>query len=289
MPIKTILLSDIRIDGQTQSRVSINQEVVAHYAELMNDGTTLPPIIVFLDGANYWLCDGFHRYHATVSLKKKANIIADVRKGTQRDAVLFSLNANVPHGLSLTSEDKRKAVLIMLADPEWSEQSDRAIARHCGCSHTSVSRLRNPEPEAKAVAYCATPAPAKPAETAAPVALTSPQSAGTSAKNDRLKPADAGTCATPEAPAAENAYSELDAAHDQISELQSMLAVANMGEVAPEDKDQAKNLIAELQEEVRKLRANLKAVTISRDTLMNELAMVKRQCVSLQAKLKKAA
>lgn len=86
-----------------------------------------------------------------------------------------------------------------------------------------------------------------------------------------------------------DAYSELDAAHDQISELQSMLAVANMGEVSPEDKDQAKTLIADLQEENRKLRANLKAVTTSRDSLMNELAMVKRQCVSLQSKMKKAA
>ncbi len=178
MPIKTILLNDIRIDGQTQSRVAINQEVVAHYADLMRDDTKLPEIIVFFDGVNYWLGDGFHRYHATVSLGKKANIIADVRKGTQRDAVLFSLNANVPHGLSLTSEDKRKAVLIMLADPEWSEMSDRAIARHCGCSHTSVSRLRNPEPEAKAVAHCASPAQAEPAETVAPVALTSPQGNG---------------------------------------------------------------------------------------------------------------
>jgi hypothetical protein len=89
--------------------------------------------------------------------------------------------------------------------------------------------------------------------------------------------------------APEDEYTPLDEAQDHIHELQAMLAVANMGDVAPEDKDQAKNLIAELQEENRKLRANLKAVTTSRDTLMNELAMVKRQCVSLQAKLRKAA
>lgn len=89
--------------------------------------------------------------------------------------------------------------------------------------------------------------------------------------------------------APEDEYTPLDAAQDQISELQAMLAVANMGDVSQEDKDQAKNLIAELREENRKLSINLKAVTTSRDTLMNELAMVKRQCISLQAKLKKAA
>jgi hypothetical protein len=32
----------------------------------------------------------------------------------------------------------------------------------------------------------------------------------------------------------------------------------------------------------------LRAVTQSRDGLMNELAQVKRQCINLQAKLKKA-
>lgn len=84
-------------------------------------------------------------------------------------------------------------------------------------------------------------------------------------------------------------YTPLDEAQDQIQELRSMLAVANMGDVTPEDKDQAKSLIAELQEENRKLRINLKAVTQARDTAMNELVMVKRQCVSLQAKIKKAA
>lgn len=86
----------------------------------------------------------------------------------------------------------------------------------------------------------------------------------------------------------EDAYTPLDAAQDQIEELQAMLAVANMGTVAPEDKDQATNLIAEIRAEIKSLRINLRAVTQSRDGLMNELAQVKRQCISLQAKLKKA-
>lgn len=84
-------------------------------------------------------------------------------------------------------------------------------------------------------------------------------------------------------------YTELDAARDQIEGLQDALAVANIGSADPEEAAQAKNLIAELREENRKLRVNLKAVTTSRDSLMNELTMVKRQCVSLQAKIKKAA
>lgn len=84
----------------------------------------------------------------------------------------------------------------------------------------------------------------------------------------------------------EDTYTPLDAAQDQIEELQSMLAVANLGTVAPEDRDQAANLIGDLRAEVKTLRVNLKAVTQSRDGLMNELAMVKRQCISQQRRLK---
>jgi len=139
---KTIAINHIRIDGNTQSRCTINQEVVAEYAALLSDHVILPSITLFFDGAEYWLADGFHRLHAHRA-NKKTHCIAEVHKGTQRDAVLYSLNANVPHGLNLSSEDKRKGVLTMLADPEWSELSDRAIARHCGCSHMTVGRLRN--------------------------------------------------------------------------------------------------------------------------------------------------
>jgi hypothetical protein len=82
-------------------------------------------------------------------------------------------------------------------------------------------------------------------------------------------------------------YTELDAAYDQIQELQDALVVANLGDVSEDDKTQAATLIAELRREIKMLMSNLKAVTTSRDLLMNELAMVKRQCISQQTKLKR--
>jgi len=88
-------------------------------------------------------------------------------------------------------------------------------------------------------------------------------------------------------PPPQDEYTELDAAQDQIRELQSMLAVANMGNVPDEDKAQAAELIKDLQTEGRMLRESLKAVTQSRDTLMNDLAQVKRQCLSQQRELKR--
>lgn len=142
---KTLNIHNIRVDGNTQARVSINQDAVAEYAAAMKDDTNLPEPVVFFDGAEYWLADGFHRFHAHLK-NGKAAIIVEVRKGTQRDAILYSLSANTVHGLRPTGEDKRKAVAIMLADPEWSELSDRAIARHCGCSHPLVADMRNPKP-----------------------------------------------------------------------------------------------------------------------------------------------
>ncbi len=72
-------------------------------------------------------------------------------------------------------------------------------------------------------------------------------------------------------------YTALDAAHDQISELQSELVVARMGDVTDDDKKQAAALIAELHAEVKTLSATLKAVTLSRDSLMEESTQMKRQ------------
>jgi len=71
------------------------------------------------------------------------DIAADVRQGTRRDAILHSVGANAAHGLRRTSEDKRRAVKTLLADPEWHEWSESEIARRCAVSHTTVQRLHD--------------------------------------------------------------------------------------------------------------------------------------------------
>jgi len=72
-------------------------------------------------------------------------------------------------------------------------------------------------------------------------------------------------------------YTELDAAHDQISELQSELVVARMGNASEEEKQQAAGLISELRAEIKTLSATLAAVQLSRDSLMEERAQMLRQ------------
>jgi hypothetical protein len=131
----------IRIDGGTQSRVELNQETVAEYAEAYRNGAEFPPVTVFFDGTDRWLADGYHRYFGAKSAGL-TQIYENVIPGTKRDAVLFSLKANATHGLKRTNADKRKSVMTLLEDTEWSRWSDREIARQCGVGNKFVGDVR---------------------------------------------------------------------------------------------------------------------------------------------------
>lgn len=139
-----IKISDIRADDRAQPRAMFDTELVAQYAEAMANGDEFPPVIVFHDGVDYFLADGFHRYRAAASLEWN-EIDATVREGTLRDAILFSCSANAAHGWRRSNDDKRRAVLRLLNDSEWAKWSDREIARQCNVSQPFVSGLR-PKP-----------------------------------------------------------------------------------------------------------------------------------------------
>ena len=134
-------LSDIRTDGGTQSRASLYQNIIEDYSAALGEGASFRPVVVFYDGREHWLADGFHRYHAHQKLGL-VEIGVDIRQGTRRDAVLHSVGANDNHGLRRTNEDKRRAVLTLLNDDEWVKWSDREVARQCSVSHEFVRRLR---------------------------------------------------------------------------------------------------------------------------------------------------
>src|SRR3546814_19116660 len=110
----------------------------------MRANTAFPPVTIFYDGANHWLADGFHRYHATHKAEL-SDIHADIRSGTRRDAVLFSVGANFSHGLRRSNEDKRASVKTLIEDAEWSQWSDRQIAAACGVSHPFVAAILAPK------------------------------------------------------------------------------------------------------------------------------------------------
>jgi hypothetical protein len=139
--LDSISLDRIQIDGGTQPREYLNELVISDYTEAMADGADFPPLVVFFDGSQYWLADGFHRFFAA---KKQGitSLAAEVRQGTRRDAVLYAAGANATHGLRRTNADKRRAVLTLLKDDEWQRWHNREIARRCGVTHPFVSKLR---------------------------------------------------------------------------------------------------------------------------------------------------
>lgn len=134
-------IGHLRRDGGTQPRAHVNLKTVEDYSEAMAGGAAFPPVTVFFDGQEYWLADGYHRV-AAAELAGWVHIPVEVRQGTLRDAVLYSVGTNATHGLQRSWEDKRRAVQRLLEDPEWSQWSDRVIADKCRVSHTFVANLR---------------------------------------------------------------------------------------------------------------------------------------------------
>ena len=139
--IEELAISSLRSDGGTQSRAALSTTTIAEYAESMTAGAVFPPIVVYWDGRTRWVADGFHRVGAHVKLGRD-RIACDVRQGTQRDAILFSVSANATHGLRRSTADKKHAVELLLADSKWSKKSDRWIAEAAGVGHPFVAKLR---------------------------------------------------------------------------------------------------------------------------------------------------
>lgn len=128
-------------DPGAQMRIEMRTETVNDYAEAMLNGANFPPVIVYHDGTDYWLGDGYHRVAAARKIERE-NISAEVREGTARDAILCGVGSNATHGLPRTQADKRQAIERLLRDPEWAQWSDRKIADAAKVDHKTVGKVR---------------------------------------------------------------------------------------------------------------------------------------------------
>ncbi len=137
---QSIAISDIQ-DGGAQMRVEMKPDVVRDYADDMAAGAIFPPVLVYHDGTDYWLADGFHRVAAARKIERET-IDAEVREGTARDAIIQGIGANASHGLRRSQADKRRAVERLLRDEEWSKWSDRKIAKVAKVDHKTVGKIR---------------------------------------------------------------------------------------------------------------------------------------------------
>ncbi len=140
----TVEIARICEDGIPQTRGKINEAVAREYGAAMskNGIMSFESIILFWDGSVLWLADGRHRILGA-GLFGITNIHAEVREGTQRDAILYALGSNGDHGMRMTSADKRRAVKAMLMDEEWWGWSDNVIADHCHVVAKTVRTVRS--------------------------------------------------------------------------------------------------------------------------------------------------
>ena len=134
-------IEKIRIDGDTQPRADINKNAVEEYASLISEKVLMPPVIVYFDGKEYWLVDGFHRYfsHKKLGLTE---MLVDIRNGTLREAQFFSKGAHNGRGLGHNSKDYEYIILSMVSDKEWGQLSNRALGKHVGISAMTVGRIK---------------------------------------------------------------------------------------------------------------------------------------------------
>lgn len=141
-PYETILqLDQVSLMGDTQPRAALDDYLIAEYAEGYRANADFPPIVVFFDGATYWLVDGFHRRWAAIKAGLKT-LPCIVHQGTLQDARWFSYAVNQTHGLRRSNADKEKAVQQALHHEKGAGMSDNAIAEYLGVSHPFVGKIR---------------------------------------------------------------------------------------------------------------------------------------------------
>ncbi|WP_407563935.1 ParB N-terminal domain-containing protein [Streptomyces sp. 184] len=128
VPVDRLLRADSpRLDGVDHDHVRVLAEVE----------TELPPILVHR--ATMRVIDGMHRLHAA-RLTGQPTVRVRYFDGTEGEAFVAAVEANISHGRPLTLADRRvSARRIVDLYPRW---SDRAIAAKAGLSGKTVAAIR---------------------------------------------------------------------------------------------------------------------------------------------------
>jgi predicted nucleic acid-binding Zn-ribbon protein len=277
-----LALYKIRIDGGTQARVKLNQDLVTEYAEHMKDGDKFPPITVFNDGSDHWLADGFHRFFA-YKANNETMVEAEVINGTLEDATLYAFAANAKRGLSMSDEDNRNVITLMLKHPKWSLWSDREISRHVGVSNMTVGRVKQSLnlPKEDVVKFTR-------------------QGKELEMKTGNIKRAERPVGTKPDLSTINEDKIAIDNLNDQISGLSDTInELSNENTILKDkiaigqwdatdmEKMDVEETIKDLREQVRVLEIENRALREGRDMYQNRNAELMATVKSLQAKLKK--
>ena len=133
------------LDLSLQTRAGTDAETIDNYAEAMADGAQFPEVTVFTDGAHYWLADGFHRVMAAKQ-NGRTVIAADVRKGTEDDAVVFGGTANNKQGKRPTRADVQHFLQMVWERREaifGGTPTGGNLAENCGITRQAGTKFVN--------------------------------------------------------------------------------------------------------------------------------------------------
>lgn len=265
-------LADITIDPSLQMRVEMDKSVISDYAQAMLRGDKFPAIIVFTDGKNNYLGDGNNRYFAA----KQAGIPeldAEVREGGYDAAFEYSLIANDKNGQRYSSADKRKAVMKAIAYEKYKNFSNREIADKCGVSHPFVAKIK----DAMGI---------KP-----PEFIKTEQGGKEVLMRNTKDQFKKEVIDEPQETEDDTVLAELSHTIQELAEenkkLEARVAVAAM-DATPEEKTSATQIISDLQEQVKKLEADNRVLTASRDAFQAEASEAKKQAMYGKRRYEKA-
>jgi len=264
-------LSQITLDTTLQMREKIDEEVVSEYSQALLDGAKFPPVVLFHDGKNYYIGDGWTRILAH-QLAGFEIINADVRMGSYDDAFDYALkDANKDHGQRYTNADKRKKVLKAVHTPRYEKESSRKIGEICNVSHAFVAKVRE-ETGTK-------PNVIKTVQNGKEVMMTN-------TKKDAKKeePVDEPIEDNQMLTELSNTVQELA---EENKKLEARVAVAAM-DATEEEKSSAHQIISDLQEQVRMLEADNRVLKASRDSFQAEASEAKKQALYGKRRYEKA-
>jgi hypothetical protein len=128
LPVRSVLVTDSpRLDGAD----------VDHIRMLAGIDAKLPPIIVHCPSMR--IIDGAHRLGAAL-LRGDDTIEARLFDGSEHEAFLLAVKANITHGLPLSLRDRMAAAERIIGfHPTW---SDRVVAEATGLGARTVSGIR---------------------------------------------------------------------------------------------------------------------------------------------------
>jgi len=111
--VQDVPITDLILDEALQPRCETDLSLIEDYAMLLMEGTDLPPLTVFRDGAKrLWLADGYHRLRAHRALDR-TEVPCDVQAGERIDAIQYSVVANAKHGKPRSRGDLARSYEIL--------------------------------------------------------------------------------------------------------------------------------------------------------------------------------